>query len=254
MSEHLKQFCKTKDPTHLHKMDNYTKKLFIAASSYCLTKNVGKQDIAKIVKKEIGKWEYSFIPKGTILYRGTKTIPDEKDWATYYALDIDVANMYLPVTKDGYLNVYKVKHDLALFKLDSLPNANNVLKQTFEDKDIVYTHGNNKKVKIEQTIYDLIRSFYTGELVPPKETKPIHLKRLLRNSVTNKDLIISNWLCEQGFDGYKADVMIQRSGHTFPAEVMLCKPTSSVKLLESIKMKKIKSNKILQNVVDKYSI
>lgn len=246
------EFCKTKDIQLLKTLDDYTKQIFIAASKYCIENKIGRQDIAHIVEQVIGKWRYKIIPKGTLLYRGTKTLPDEANRATYYAPDIDTANIYLPSNKQGFLNVYKVKDDIMLFELDNVSNANNLLSDLFPDKTVVY-HSKTKNYETKDTMYDLVRAIYTSEFAPSqKDDQPLIVSKLRRYSITKKDIIFANWLCDQGFKGYSAGRMKQNFGHYFPAEVMLCKPKNLLELVANIQMRKTKSATVLQNIAKKY--
>jgi hypothetical protein len=249
----LKDFCKTKDPNILKNLDNYTKRLLIAASKYCMDNKVGHQDIANLIEKEIGKWEYIIIPKGTLLYRGgDDSLLKPTDRATYYTNNIDTANIYLPLNKQGLLGIYKVKEDIMLFKLDSIDNANNLLSVLHSDKTIVYKHK-TKLFTIEETLYDIVRKIYTGQFTDKPDNEPLVLRRLYRDSVTNKDFIFANWLCKEGFNGYNADEMRQRLVKTkFPAEVMLCNPTKVLEVTDYIKMRRTKSKKILEKIKKQY--
>jgi len=254
MNTLLTEFCNNKDPALLTQMDDYTKRLLIAVSKYCLEKRLGSQEIANIIEDSIGKWEYTMIHKGSLLYRGSKMIPTEYNRATYYAPDINTANEYLPTNKEGYMNIYRVKKDIMLFKLDSLSNANKLLETLFPDKDIVYKaciKGKNRHECDDYTMYDIVKNIYSGIQIK-KDLKPAVLKSLIRYSMTAKDIVFSNWLCGIGIKGYSAGTMRAALGAKFHAEVMLCEPGNMVELIEQIKMKKTKSKKILKKIADNY--
>lgn len=252
----IRDFCISKDPDLLKSLSFKTKQFILTSSEYCINRQIGRQDLATIIIDTLTQWEYTILQRGTLIFRGTKTIPTEDNRATYYAPIIKTANIYLPTGKTGYMNVYRVKQDIHLFKLDSLYNANRLLQITFHDKRIIIPSKklDNGKYTSEYTLYDIIRHIYTGEHVKPeKETQAHQIKNLHRNSITKNDLIFSNWLCENNFNGYYADNMKQKLGFNFPSEVMICSPTKILHKVDSISMRKTKSDKVLQNIVDKYS-
>ena len=251
----IEQFCFTKETNILNELSPLTKDFFLIVAKYCLEFKTGNQELAFLVSETLSrttKWEYTIVPKDTLLFRGTKKIPDEIDRATYYTQSIKTANIYLPTNKPGFMNVYKTLFDLKIFKLDSLHNANLLLKETFDDKSIVQKSTTGG---LDMTLYDIIRLLYTGEyVVQPKETKGHQIKRLIRNSSTKSDIIFSNWLCNNGFNGYEAGIMKQKLGHDFPAETMLCKPLRDIEAMEPTEMKKIKNDNVLKDIEDKYEL
>ncbi len=243
----MDKFCISEDTNSLKKLDDYTKRLLIAVSEYCISNKIGDQKRAHKVVNEIGKWDYKILTKGTLLYRGTKELPTESNRATYYAPDIGTANEYIPTSKQGYLNVYKLKEDVMFLKLDSLNNANHLLSTLYTDTTVVY-----KTKTIDYTMYDLVRGIFTGFLGFYDDPEPLVLKKLLRYSVTKKDIIVANWLCAEGFNGYTAGKMKQKFASAFPAEVMICKPSNVMELVSNIQMRKTKSKKILEKIVNTY--
>lgn len=243
MIEMINKFCLTNNPEFLTRLDSYSKQFIILCAKYCIENKKGDINRANIIMDTIGMWEYQFIPKGTVLYRGAKSNQPLKNRATYYTKNIETANIYLSKSKKGFLKIYKVKNDILLFKLDNLDNANKLLEITFPDKKIVYEEKYNSK-----TMYDIVRKIYTGNIIPPIETTYIKIKRLFRNSVTCEDLVFSNWLCEKGLSGYYAEDMKQRSGHIFPAEIMLCNPLDVLTEIETIETKFMSNKKL--SVID----
>lgn len=251
----IRDFCISKDPDLLKSLSFKTKQFALISSEYCINRQIGRQDLATIITNTLTQWEYTIVPSGTLLFRGTKEIPTENNRATYYAPIIQTANIYLPTGNPGYMNVYRVKRDVYLFKLDSLYNANRLLKETFSDKTIVKPSKkmSNGKYTKAYTLYDIVKHIYTGDYILEKETQAYQIKNLHRNSITYNDLLFSNWLCENNFNGYYADDMKQKLGFNFPAEVMICSPAKILHKVDSISMRKTKSDKVLQNIVDKYS-
>ena len=229
-----------------------TKLFFIETSKYCIKKKKGKVSLARnilnIAKKpntSVHTWEYIILPKNTVLYRATKDIPEKRNRATYYTTNIKTANGYLPSNKKGYLNIYRCKKDLKLFKFDSLENINKLLRDTFVDNKILIPPKKlrNGNVLPGKRLYDIIRSMFTGVnwTIAPKEDKPIQLSMLRRNSVMEDDLAFSNWLCDNNFNGYDAPLMTQKFGSSFSEETMICKPLDDLILIESIHMNKSKN-------------
>ena len=49
-------------------------------------------------------------------------------------------------------------------------------------------------------------------------------KKKIRNSVNDKDVELSNYLCDMGFDGYAITSMETDFGGSFHEEVMICRP------------------------------
>ena len=189
-------------------------------------------------------WEYEVIKKNTLLFRGSKNIQDIKNRATYFSPIISTANEYLSSTKIGHLCVYKTTEDLKLFKFDSINNINKLFKKTFEDKTKIYKN---------KTFYEILRHIFTNEWIV-KDLSPYKVKRIMRSSVTDYDILFSNWLCDKKFNGYTADIMTQKLGSGFPAEIMLCKPKNSIKFLKDIEMKRTKNNKVLDKILNEISL
>jgi len=150
--------------------------------------------------------------------------------------------MYLPSNKKGYLNIYKCKKDLKLFKFDSLDNINKLLRDTFVDNKMLIPPKKLRSGNVlpGKRLYDIIRNMFTGVnwVVAPKEDKPIQLSVLKRDSVMENDLAFSNWLCDNNFNGYDAPLMTQKFGGSFSEETMICKPLDDLILVESIEMKR----------------
>ena len=134
MIELINKFCLTNNPEFLKGLDSYSKQFIILCAKYCIENKKGDINRANIIMDTIGMWEYQFIPKGTVLYRGAKSNQPLKNRATYYTKNIETANIYLSKSKKGFLKIYKVKNDILLFKLDNLDNANKLLEITFPDK------------------------------------------------------------------------------------------------------------------------
>ena len=248
----VKLFCTNPSRKLWNNLNKKTKLFFIEACKYCIKNRKGDISLAKnilnISKKLntiIDTWEYITIPKNTVFYRATKTIPEKLNRATYYTTNISSANMYLPSNKNGYLNIYRCKKDLKLFKFDSLYNVNKLLRDSFLDNKILIPP---KKLPVGtvlpgKRLYDIIRSMFTGVIwvIAPKEDKPIQLSILKRRSILGDDIVFSNWLCENSFNGYDASLMSEKFGFGFPEETMICKPLDDLILIESIHMNKSKN-------------
>ena len=254
--------CKSPSPKLWNNLDKSTKLFFIETCKYCIKKKKGAVSLARKIlniakKPNTGSWEYITLPKNTLLYRGTKTIPEKINRATYYTTNIKTADQYLPSNKKGYLNIYRCKKDLKLFKFDSLDNVNKLLRDTFTDKKILIPPKKLRSGTVlpGKRLYDIIRSMFTGVswVIAPKEDTPIELTVLKRNSVMDDDLAFSNWLCDNNFNGYDAKLMKQRSGHDFSEETMICKPVDDLILVESIQMTKSKNPNILLKIKERIS-
>jgi hypothetical protein len=193
-----------------------------------------------------------------VLFRATKTIPEKINRATYYTTNIKTANTYLPSNKKGYLNIYRCKKDLKLFKFDSLDNINKLLRDTFVDNKMLIPPKKLRSGNVlpGKRLYDIIRNMFTGVnwVVAPKEDKPIQLSVLKRDSVMENDLAFSNWLCDNNFNGYDAPLMTQKFGGSFSEETMICKPLDDLVLLESIEMKRENNNVKLLKIKERFPV
>jgi len=178
------------------------------------------------------------------LYRGTNAIPKKINRATYYSANIITANSYIPSNKKGYLNIYRCKNDIKLFKFDSLSNINKLLKDSFTDSKFLIPPNKlrNGTVLPGVTLYDLLKIIFArGQAkwaMEIKDDKPIQLTKLIRHSGMNYDLVFANWLCDNNFNGYEANNIKDKFGTYFPAETMICKPLDDLILVESIEMKR----------------
>ena len=256
-------FCKSPSPKLWNNLDKSTKLFFIETCKYCIKKKKGDVSLARkilnIAKKpniSIDTWEYITLPKDTLLYRSTKTIPEKINRATYYTTNINTANMYLPSNKNGYLNIYKCKKDLKLFKFDSLDNVNKLLRDSFTDKKLLIQPKKLRggAVLPGKSLYDIIRSIFTGVIVAPEEDKPLQLSVLKRYSLLADDIAFSNWLCNNNFNGYDANLMKHKFGFDFSEETMICKPNDDLIVLEHIETRKQKKgNTKLAKIKEKYS-
>ena len=233
--------------------------------------------LTKIYTSEDG-WEYTILPKGTILYRGTKDEYTHKERATYFSTNIMIAYFYLKSYKGpGKLNVFKLKNDLKLFKFDSIINANKLAEETFDSDIIVEKKRVLKKnerlradaVNIDKKLYDCVYESYGGKpmyLQKLKESEELHKKpfqitKLFRNSFYNCDFAISNWICDHGFNGYDAKPILRMPSirndpkhPNFPEETVLCNPEPNLSHIKSYTLKYTKdyqtNEKILKQLAD----
>ena len=178
-------------------------------------------------------WDYFTVSKNTILFRGQKT-DENKNRPTYFANEPNNAVEYLNTNQKGYLKIFKTSKPLNLFEINE-SNINKLLTQLFHDKTII------RPKKFAQTLYEVIRFIFTGKYKFPPEKTAYKIKKITRNSCYEQDIIFSNWLCANGFDGYYAADLSQKLTCDFPGEIMLCDPLSSTEEIKSIHMKKTKN-------------
>ena len=205
-------------------------------------KNTSKYtiDTDSIFNLEDDNWDYYTVEKNTILFRGQKTDVN-KNRPTYFALDPNTANIYLQPKKLSYLKIFKTSKDLKLFEIN-VSNINKILRQLFHVKTIV-------KKKNFKTLYEIIRHIFSGIYIFPEEKVPYVIKRINRSSGYEHDILFSNWLCMNGFDGYYASNLSQKFGGDFPGEVMICNPMIIAKEIKSIEMKQTKQILKLENLI-----
>lgn len=193
-------------------------------------------------------WEMVIIPKDTVLYRGAKT-PIVENKATYLAPDIRTTNIYLPSKGKGTVYIYKTSKNISVLKIDSISNANKLMEIVYGDKTVRSRFGTKKQYTA--TMYDIIRKFFTGALVH-SDTKACQISKtgkIIRYSSVKDDFIFSNWLCENGFEGYAAPPLPMKFGGEFPAEIMLCMPLDKLEFIKKINISKQKDEDNLLSYV-----
>ena len=204
-----------------------------------------------------GYWCIKLTP-GLFLYRGNKVFSNLTNQATYFAPWHGTSNSYLPKGKDGYFSVYQIKHakNLNLMDLSKLENLNKLLSTYFHDKPIYEMIKNvtigkiiEAKISVNPNVNDA-KKFKTLET----PTQPYQLKYPIRTSIIKDDYKFSNWLCEQGFDGYAAEDMnftknFLTNKKTFPAEVMLCNPKNDVVFLKGFPTRKFTKMSLMEKAI-----
>ena len=250
MLKHIKNFCSSPTKNYWEKISPNIREIFTDTARWCINKDRGDIVVAKkILSLSEKDWEYITLPKGYRLFRGSKFEVDLKNRATYFTRSVITANLYVPSNKRGYLTVYELNKSIKLFKLDSLYNANRLLKETRSNKTLL------KPAKQSPILpYDVIKKVYKRHVSEKDETAPF-LTRLLRQSTIRSDIIFSNWLCEQGFSGYHADMTYQSWDRsiTFPSEIMLCNPKNDLTVIKEINRSKTKSPKVLRKLQEEYN-
>ena len=192
------------------------------------------------------------------LYRGNKVKTNLKNQATYFAPWYGTSNSYLPKGKEGVFEIYQIKANVTLNLLDlsKLENLNKLLSTYFDDKPI----------------YEMIKNVTIGKVIQAKlsvnpkvndakkfskletDTQPYQLKYPIRTSIIKDDYKFSNWLCEQGFDGYAAEDMnftknFLTNKKTFPAEIMLCNPKDDVIVVKSFPTRKFRKLSLMEKAI-----
>ena len=241
----VKKFCSSPTKNYWEKISPNVREIFTETARWCIRKNKGNIDIAnKIVSMTTKKeWDYITLPKGYRVFRGSKGKITLEKRATYFTRSVITANIYVPTNKKGYITVYELNKSIKLFKLDSLYNANRLIEDALRSKTLLQKSS---------TLYDVIRKIYKKH---PLEKDDGPLTKLLRQSIIANDLIFSNWLCEQGFTGYHADMTSQSwdGTITFPSEIMLCKPKNDVTMIKEIHRRRTQSPKVLRELQQKYN-
>jgi hypothetical protein len=57
----------------------------------------------------------------------------------------------------------------------------------------------------------------------------------IRNSTETGDFAVSQYICEQGYDGYAIDTMATDSDGKFHQEIVICNPSVNVKFVDKVK-------------------
>jgi len=155
---------------------------------------------------------YYLLTKGNNLYRGD----DNMTISTTFSNKIT----YFGTNKDSvekYGKVFRIQTDRDYYLL-ALDNKNNIPK--------IYEDAGNDGRKDVQNI--LIKNF---GYKPGKKLDTYNLIRTSDNTKT--DNILSNYICEKGYDGYATYTMMTVGNGTFHKEVMICNP-SGLEIVEQI--------------------
>lgn len=151
---------------------------------------------------------YYILPAGSTLFRGDNIIQNINyqfpDRVTYFA--------FSSIESDEYGMVYQLEttRDVRLVALDNSSN----LSKLYENAP--------------KNIRDILIYNY-GYQEPGTE------KKRVRDSVHEKDTEFSNYLCSLGYEGYSTDLVedsIDRPN--FHREVMLCRPSTIIKIVKQI--------------------
>jgi len=142
---------------------------------------------------------YYVLPEGFSLYRGDNSMTLETTFNNKTTFN-NRRPLFLGTKSEAveqYGMVFELKTDKE-YKLLALDEAN-TMKMIYEDApDYI------------QTILE--RNYGYGK------------KKKIRNSVNDKDVELSNYLCDMGFDGYAITSMETDFGGSFHEEIMICRP------------------------------
>ena len=251
----IQDFCKNPNINSWKNLNMIIQDLLLETATFCIKNQRGDLKMASVIL-DLSKspWETVTLPKNYTLFRGSAREVNIDSDVIWFAPNVDIANKYLPSNKKGYLSIFRVKTPLKLFSLNSLHNANKLLRETFSDKKLVI-HPHKKYKLRGKTLYDIIRHIYTGiKYIKVPDTKPLQLKKIVRASVTKEDIVFAKWLCSKGFSGWHANLMNQKWRKvTFPAEDMICNPYKDLEPVETIEMRKTKSKNVLAKLQEQYS-
>lgn len=213
------------------------------ANSY-LKNKIGK--CVKKTKKECDK----MISKGIstdysnmIIYRVTKKLK-LLNMDNVYNLNKLLRDFYY-TDKEHYENFKKLIFSLTdLFKLEK-GVQNNVL-------DFVI-YGGDKSKRCKYNIGNMLdKTGTSGRL--ETDTTPLQISFALKNSNFDSDKKFSEWLCDNGFDGYCSDLMFTNEPlkgltRAFPEEILLCKPNECLEKVRVINMVKTKDREVLNQIL-----
>ena len=176
--------------------------------------------------------------------------------------------------------IYRVTKRLKLLNMDNVENLNKLLSDFYyKDKE----HYENFKrlifsrtdlLKLEKGIRNKALDFVIfGNMLSEKrckydignmlskesgsletDTTPLKLAFALKNSDFDSDKKFSEWLCDNGFDGYCSDMMFTNEPfkglvRTFPEEILLCKPNECLDKVRVVNMVKTKDREVLNQIL-----
>jgi len=127
------------------------------------------------------------------LYRGNSTANATLgNSPTYFATTQNNAALY------GTVRSYELKHSLNFLNMGSV---NEVAKLMSLASPAIYN--------------DIVKTFNIS-----------NGHQVKRNSNSEPDRRVARFICNQGYDGYRAPRLLRKNGGTFHAEVVLCNPRS----------------------------
>lgn len=147
---------------------------------------------------------YYLLPNGNNLYRGDNNMSISSEFSnkiTYFGTNKD--------SVEKYGKVFRIRTDRDYYLL-ALDNKNNIPK-IYEDA------GKDRRTDVQNI---LIKNF---GYKPGQKLDTYNLIRTSDNTKT--DNILSNYICEKGYDGYATYTMMTVGNGSFHKEVMICKPS-----------------------------
>jgi hypothetical protein len=160
------------------------------------------------------------IPKGTKVYKGVSKARQDRltDLDDYFWLGYDLVTSMAYITgldysagtlgdfcqSLGVIGVFQTTEDLHLLNLSKIETIRNLMKE----------------IKDPKILKILTESF---EIV----TDPLGHESIKRVSKEEEDLILVQWLCQNGYSGYTSDVI-----NGFASELMLCHPKGKIELID----------------------
>ena len=163
--------------------------------------------------------KYYIIPKGFLVYRGD---------TAFYKRDSRPQRPFSPQTPFFFgTNVAEVEEYGVVFEFETTQEYKLLAIDDFETLEELY------------------------DLSPPPIQKILEknygYKSKIRDSIAEKDIAFSKWLCKKGYDGYAITNMVTDRGTKFHEELMICNA-------ESIQFVKQITNNNIQPHIDKYDM
>lgn len=179
------------------------------------------------------------VDAGILLYRSGKpgverTYYDRLKWFGY---DIQVAKLYMPPKEYKNTNmsvqklckqfnkiyVYKTLRPLNLINMSSIYFVKTLRDQMYQEFIEAQRASNTKEIEIAKS-----------NLKALHRTWRIENNKLYRNSNVDDDIIVGNYICHKGYDGYLAKSMKTQNKCDFHNEIMLCNSSATIELVEVI--------------------
>ena len=144
---------------------------------------------------------------GSEVYRSSTRQVGKKDLLAYFMFGNTGKNKvqeYYSNAEGSKVYTYKLQTNPKLIKMNSVHTIKTILGRT-----------NNNTI-----INAILGSFAVVNFG--------NSRRIIRSSKTNRDLIVANYICKLGYDGYIANTMNKVEGGLFHQELVLCKPYNKV--------------------------